>query len=187
MLKIVVILDCVVFPNKKWIEEWLLQPTRGKKWYMMLRKGYWFWLVLRILCEYWRAVYGQMAFVCSTTMFLPITVLIKDFVLTNTTSKSKNYISYLHSKTIALDVFVLFRAKFCLCALPHFYACAKVLGFACLFVPSFMLYRVNYSEFEVCSPFWERFNLRRLFYLWCWMQVTVWMKTVLMQQQLVIC
>lgn len=140
-----------------------MQPTRGKKWYMRLRKGYWFWLVLRILCEYWRAVYGQMAFVCSTT-FLSITVLTKDFVLPNTTIKSKNYISYLHSKTIALNVFVLFRAKFCLCALTYVHACAKVLGlgFVCSF---FMLYRVNYSGFEVCSPFWERFNSWRLFYL----------------------
>lgn len=48
------------------------KPHGRKMWYQRLRKGYWFWLVLRILCEYWRAVYGQMAFVYSTTMDLPI-------------------------------------------------------------------------------------------------------------------
>lgn len=80
-------------------------------------------------------MYGQRAFVCSTIMFLPITVLTKEFVLTNKTIKSKNYISYLHSKTIALNVFVLFRAKFWFYVLPDFHVCAKVLGlgFVCSF------------------------------------------------------
>lgn len=45
------------------------------------------------------------------------------------------YISYLHSKAIALNVFVLFRAKFCICVLSHFHACEKLLelGFVCSF------------------------------------------------------
>lgn len=42
--------------------------------------------------------------------------------------KSKNCISYLHSKAIAINIFDLFTAKFGLYVLPHFHACAKVLG-----------------------------------------------------------
>lgn len=61
-------------------------------------------------------------------MFLPITVLTKHFVLTNTMIKSKTHISYLLSKVIALNVFVLFRAKFSLYVLARCHACAKVLG-----------------------------------------------------------
>lgn len=93
MLKIVVILGCGVFPNKKWIEEWLLQATWGGRVQSEAEKG------LLVLAGAWNSVWmlesciWEMAFVCSATKFLPITVLTKDFVLTNTTIKIKNYIS----------------------------------------------------------------------------------------------
>lgn len=39
MLKIVVILGCGGFPNKEWIEEWLLQPTLGENVVSEAEKG----------------------------------------------------------------------------------------------------------------------------------------------------